>query len=122
MYTLECRIVRTIRNRDLPELKDDGQQSEEAQVEAEATRCIKKVSRRHSIDDGGIVISSDVSSSRTPRPNINDLEDNHPSQASSEVSRKLLLVGQTVAPRRRSRSLSDKLKSTWNTLVLYMSP
>ncbi|KAM7457455.1 hypothetical protein BLSTO_01791 [Blastocystis sp. subtype 1] len=72
-------------------------------------RCIQVVSRRHSIDVDGCILSDSVSKSRTPRPAVSaDVEMDANEENGEQPRRKL--------------SLSETVKETWKNVSVLFSP
>lgn len=86
-----------------------------------STRCKKEVSRRHSIDLNGKIISESVSDSRTPRP---DTESHSNHESNSEVLLRffLFVVFTLELPTVRRRSFSDSIKNSLQFLYLLFNP
>ena len=77
-----------------------------------AIRCIEVVSRRHSIDIDGKIVSTSVSEVRTPRPDVNEMlaNDSESSENSIENSTE------------KRRSFSNSVRSTIQYISVMLLP
>lgn len=81
-------------------------------------RCIQNVTRRHSLEYNGSIISSSVSEARTPRPLAADIEEEEEQTSERRIH---FVCAHAVVPAHRP-SFSDNIKSTFNKLFLVLSP
>ena len=73
--------------------------------------------RSHSIDDNGIILASSISSSRTPRPNIEERDMN-----CSDVAGRIWKRDLFVEPASKNHgSFADGVRNRWRLFRVYFS-